>query len=83
MTPVLSHEPMLHPFSGKSCFTENLSAPSADCMILSAYWTGLEVRDNKTAYCLRNILESFLVDFGCPNKLSLIASLTNCSILLT
>lgn len=63
--------------------TEDLGAPSADCMILSAYWTGLEVRDDEIAYCLRNILVSFLVDFECPNTISFIASPTNWSILLT
>lgn len=63
--------------------TEDLGAPSADCMILSAYWTGLEVGHDKTAYCLRNIFEPFLVDFECPSRLSFIASPTDCSILLT
>ena len=41
--------------------TEDPGAPSADCIILVAYWTVVEVCDDKTVYCLRNILESFLL----------------------
>ena len=63
--------------------TGDLGVPSADCMNLSAYWTGLEVLDDGTAYCLPNILESFFVDFECPGKIPFIASPTNRSILLT
>ena len=74
---------MLHAFKRKSMLTEDLGAPSADYGVLFAYWTGLEVRDDRKAYRLRNILESFLVDSECPDKISAIASPNNCSILLT
>ena len=62
---------------------EDVGVSSADCIILFAYCTDLEVCVKRTVYCLRNILESFLVDFEYPNSLAFIASLTDCSILLT